>query len=189
MNALPKSRREMGERLARKMDAETAKVRETFLLREESDRALVEARHRREIMRMKARSAPRWLLDETLRQQQAELAGLPEMQHEREKRMGKTVAIKGRITSSGSTVWDIYHLQGDKQPRLVQSGIPDAGEAVAIGNDLVLGRIRVAFEGVRRCFEQTGSFLAPSKAIDAAGSYRGRARAVKVGDDLIITSK
>lgn len=188
MTDLPLSRREMGARLIAAIEAEAWSARSAFVVGQpgSSSESAIRDRHERELSRLRAAGAPAAALDAARERHARELREAPEVAAEHARRQGKTVAVKGRITREGTKVWDVFELNGTSKPRLVHSGIRDAGEAVAIGGDLVLGRVRVSFAGVRSCFENAGRLLAPARTIDRAGEHR--VRMAKAGDDSLVIS-
>ena len=182
------SRREMGARLIAAIEAEAWSARSAFVVGQpgSASESAIRDRHERELSRLRASGAPPSAIDAARERHARELQEAPEVAAEHARRQGKTVAVKGRFNDRGQKVWDVFQLDGTSRPKLVHSNIPDAAEAVAIGGDLVLGRVRVSFAGVRSCFESAGRVLAPARRIDRPGEHR--VRMAKTGEDSLVLS-
>lgn len=186
MSELPMSRHEIARRMRAALEVEAHRARADFTLAEQTNRAAIERRQRAEVEALKRAGATQARLEALAAKHADELRDGAAAVDERRKRLGHTVAIKGRFDAGGK-VWDIFKLDGDARPVLVRSGFRDPFEAMAVANDLVLGRVPVSFAGVRGVFTKGRGMLVPDRSIDLPG--RQGVRVAKVGDDVLLTTK
>ena len=89
---------------------------------------------------------------------------------EQQNRMKKRFLVKGRI-EGGRRYWDVYELDGKKQPKVVGSGFIFQEEAISFARDKSLGREAVSLGGNLRGIFQRGSggLLIQSSTIEKPG--------------------
>lgn len=85
-------------------------------------------------------------------------------------RLRKKFLVKGRFTG-GRRVWDVYQLEGDKQPVVVGAGFGFQEEAISFARDRTLGREAVSFGGgLRGVFSKgRGGLLVNDRSIEKPG--------------------
>lgn len=80
--------------------------------------------------------------------------------------------VKGRI-EAGIRKWDVYELDGFKEPKLVGSDFVFQEEAIAFARDRTMGRMTVGYGKIKGMFKAgTGGILKPSSNIDMPGGHR-----------------
>tara|TARA_Y100000114_G_scaffold157143_1_gene187382 strand:- start:1189 stop:1617 length:429 start_codon:yes stop_codon:yes gene_type:complete len=80
--------------------------------------------------------------------------------------------VKGRI-DGGIRKWDVYELDGFKEPRLVGSDFVFQEEAIAFARDRTMGRMTVGYGKIKGMFKVgSGGILKPSSNIDTPGGHR-----------------
>lgn len=171
----------------RRLEIACMHTRSDFLLAEQTDPRAIRRRQRRELDALRRAGASETRVTETARKHEDEWSAAADAEEAREKRLGHTVAVRGRNIPSGR-VWDIFRLCGEEQPRLVRGAIADSAEALAIARDLVLGRVSVSFAGVRGVFSRSSSkLLVPDRSIDTPGA--SNVRMMRVGEDVLLSTK
>lgn len=101
---------------------------------------------------------------------------------EQASRLKKQFLVKGRLTG-GRRVWDVYQLDGSKQPVVVGAGFAFQEEAISFARDRTLGRESVSFGGgLRGVFSKgTGGLLLQDRSIEKPGESVVRVRQGKTG--------
>lgn len=185
----PLSRSEMGGRKATLMEREAQSVRAQFTGDTADKMGDIRRRHEREIHQLRRAGVSNARIEAAQANHAEEIRTAKAQAGEGQRRLGHTVAVKGRQTSRG-VVWDIFQLDGARKPKLVRAGFTDPNEAVIVAGDVVRGRMSVSFAGARRVFarpDKSRSLLIPDSGIDIPGQQG--VKVVKVGDDLLLSTK
>lgn len=93
-----------------------------------------------------------------------------DQKREQAARLRKKFLVKGRFTG-GRRVWDVYQLEGNKQPVIVGAGFAFQEEAISFARDRTLGREAVCFGGgLRGVFSKgRGGLLIHDRNIEKPG--------------------
>lgn len=101
---------------------------------------------------------------------------------EQASRLRKKFLVKGRF-AGGRRVWDVYQLEGNKQPVVVGAGFAFQEEAISFARDRTLGREAVSFGGgLRGVFSKgAGGLLVHDRSIEKPGEAVVPIKASKKG--------
>tara|TARA_B100000683_G_C12351456_1_gene499122 strand:+ start:129 stop:563 length:435 start_codon:yes stop_codon:yes gene_type:complete len=99
-----------------------------------------------------------------------------------EQRLRNKFLVKGRVIIGGRVKWDVYAVNGRKDPVLIAGGFDWQEEAIAFARDRKMGRQSVSFGGIRGLFKSGSSGLSvPSRNIDLPGKTNVNIKPTKAG--------